>query len=1712
MSIKDLFNKNYVNKVVSAESLDTLGINAESADNVVSSRKRDERFIPPVDFYTASNFAFYGSAAKYYDDAIKRVYLEYPYDGSESEINEFFLSSSYVDEFLLNKEYPRTTGYVVLCADGWGSPVANLRAASGFYGAPATASYEYIALTGGPHTDRAADESFAAAFTGSHNQNNIYDPAKGRGSSLRLSPVTGSTVEFWLKKTAFNTTNTQKEVIFDIWNGNTNSSLASYGRFMLEMSASGPGDLGQNVFLLTYLSGTAGITRQSIGSTSVTTASVASDEWNHYAVSLVSSSDDGLVGRLYINGDVDDTKTFSGIPELNEITGALEGQIGALRTTPPGLDTYPVRGWGKLSASLDEFRYWKTRRTSEGIGRNWWTQVRGGTNTSDANTDLGVYYKFNEGITGNSTLDSTVLDFSGRISNGTWTGYSATARNTGSAIVSASAAPFEFEDPIIYATHPDVESLKTALALSGTQHDTTNNSQLYNMLPAWMIEEDTRGDLSNLTQILGSYLDTLQLQIQEVPKIKNVQYLSSSAKAFPFASHLVESRGLFATDVFVDANILETILSRDEDRPYELDLEDIKNRIYQNIYNNLVYIYKSKGTEKAFRNLIHCYGVGDDLVRLNTYANNVTYELKDNFRSSVLSKNVADFTRTERFESTIYQYTQSNNANSVSFISGTANAIQPALLDYIPFTLEAEVLFPSFLNLCCGVTGSEGDRAQFITSSLFGMHSAKEEFPYDTAFPANDFADLRVVAIKESLDDTSVKFKLTSSNTAIPQLTSSYIANVYDDTKWNFAVRFVNEKFPIGDFVTGSTTLGNNYAATTYRVEFYGVNTQVDTVQSEFYLTGNVANQNALNLIRSAKRVFAGAHRNDITGSEVLQKSDIRLSSVRYWTNYIPNETIQAHGRDGEVYGAPSASLNSFVTQTTLTGTYLPQAETLALNWGFYDVTSSNASGQFTVADISSGSSELQTRYGWLGGIVKAQHTGRGDFFPASSLSSLDRAYIPVAKQSLPEVAQSSDMVRILDRDDENFTRDSRPVDYFFSIEKSLYQVISDEMINMFGTIAEFNRLIGDPINRYRQNYKLMEKSRNIFFEGVDNTPDLDKFIEFYKWIDSSLTVFLMQLIPASANASDTVRTLVESHILERNKYWSKFPTLEGMNIAPEGITPAPAPETEVLRSPLTDGRAQDPTRHKGFWQEKASREDAPLATGNATFDAKRQELKDAIYPAQKTVPKPMVRIKGKVQVERKSPRREIRGGINYASDKDRNLVYNATFPAGPVAASGTPLNVLLMFSEDTEQLQNITSSAPIELRKKFYNYKTSFRREDETGLINVNNETYTSVMKGDIASPFNLVSSSVTTGYNNLLVTRFLTGSELVNLHSDTTAITNHIPMQGPFTQEHVGGRQARHININRYDSSLTTANSIADWTTRPEGWQLLLGPVSASFGPCAMGFVGPDYPAASEGTYPSVVRKKAVYFRAERAKRPVNIRNIKHTTSSVNLGNYDQDYQIVNTSGRSVNNLVFVSASGAPLPPLFINTLKETTNPNSLVGVGTSIRGNYFSTNPSGSLSNRFVSDTNYSVEETGDKAQNTVVFTNRFSSPGGPDQQSLGFLDIAAKEKSVYSALPYRNLSVLKSGSGEADTIRSVDQLGKRRGLHNLLSLHAGQFGFDPTFGSVPSATYITQPAFQKNNRNTLKRIEFVGATSFSDYGATQTGSVFDNALVNFSIPPK
>ena len=197
--------------------------------------------------------------------------------------------------------------------------------------------------------------------------------------------------------------------------------------------------------------------------------------------------------------------------------------------------------------------------------------------------------------------------------------------------------------------------------------------------------------------------------------------------------------------------------------------------------------------------------------------------------------------------------------------------------------------------------------------------------------------------------------------------------------------------------------------------------------------------------------------------------------------------------------------------------------------------------------NVSQSRSGAFTRFGDLGNILNKQYTARGDFFEASSTKAIDKDFVVSSKLNLPENIQSQDMVRVLGAADQDvFTTESRPINYFFAFEKSMYQTISEEMINYFATMKDMHNLIGDPVERWRPEYKQMKFVRQKFFEKVGNDElDFDKFYEFYKWFDSSLSVMLGQLVPASADFADNVRTVIENHVLERPKYQNKFPFLQ---------------------------------------------------------------------------------------------------------------------------------------------------------------------------------------------------------------------------------------------------------------------------------------------------------------------------------------------------------------------------------------------------------------------------------------------------------------------------------------------------------------------------------------------------------------------------------------
>ena len=1758
MSIKDLFTKSpFGSQIVVSSSLKNISDEVESPEYLSEFGKETVRVEPHVDFSKPENFAKYGSAEEYYDKSIKYVYDEYPYDGSLKEKIEWRNGASLLDIYLYDDKYPKSTGYALFSSDGWGTLAGSI--VNG-YGQPASGDYEYINIKGGPNSvfgSSLGTSSLADVFD---SKSNVFDDtvtgsigpiSATRQSNLQTNLNNGVTVEFWLKTGSLDTALTEKQVLFDLWNGNASSS-ADYGRLRIEID----GTRADSPFMVTVLSGTTGMSTSSVEIGSSLTLNSFSD-WQHYAFSFVNSGSD-IETKLYVNGALSQTITTGS--NIGEIRESLEANIGALVTGTfnPSGDAFANLGSGKLSGSIDEFRFWKTRRTGKQIKRNYFTSdLGGGTNTDTSNLDLGVYYKFNEGITTTSSVDSVVLDYSGRISNGTWTGYpSSNARNTGSAIVSASAGTEDL-DPIIRSNHPDVIALQTELRLSGSLWDHENNSSLYYTMPGWIIEEDegdgTVGDLKKLTQIMGSYFDNLDLLIGELPKLSMPSYPSSSVghdgdpinvfKVYPHARTAVRSFGLEAPDIFSNADVYEYFRNRNETKQYEEDLYVVKNTIYNNIYNNLTDIYKAKGTEKSFRNLIRCFGVDDKLIRINAYADNTTYKFETKRRADSVTTKAINFNHVDNFAGTVYQYADTSNPNSVSFISGSS-AQSLTLEDSFPITLEAEVVFPK--KIPRREEGSSFQEYSETTASLFGMHTARASQTTsptvtDITWAATDNANLQVFAVRDEVNSKDVKFMLTSSAPwPIPELTSSYYQDTYNNQKWNFAVRLKPKGYP-QSFASG--TVLNDYI-----VEFYGVNYIADRKINEFIVSGTVSKQTAESFLTSPKRIYVGSHKTNFTGS-ALQSTDAQITSCRYWFDYVDNAAIQNHAIDPDNFGHPNPSRDSYFRETDLANVQVPEIESLALYWDFQTVTGSdNGSGtpstfdgKFVVEDVSSGSLDLVGRYNWLGKILKYQHTGRGDGFPINSTSSVENLFLYSGKQQLPEVVFGDDNIRVFNQEEtEIFTKETRPTKTYYAFEKSMYQVISDEIINYFGSIVEFNNLVGEPVNRYRQQYKNMNYLRQFFFERVGNIPDLDKFINYYKWIDSALESMLMQLVPATAQVSDGIDNVVESHILERNKYWTKFPTLEfnvpDLTGAAEGINKH-LYNWKFGHKPLVGGQSASCF----YWKERHERDDAPLSSSNANVNADRNKYLTAslqVLERGYTTPYRYTLEKTKT----------IHGGINYSENKKTNFYRGINSPHGPVTSIGLPKNELNAFNVDVVGLKDCDDDfIPDELQKTKYAFGTRNGRAPNSGSFDG--------IKGEIAMPFNILSGSPDLGgYNKSVQTDFLANSQLTNLHSDAYGDRNETPMQGPFTQKYVGGHQSRHVRLNNYDASrvggdgATTPNNLDGQYTRPEGWRLLLGGGPGGLG--AIGLTGPDY----GGPYPDQTRYRAWWFREETAKRPVNIRNILQTTASADthlsgvlqhgsIGNYEKTYQVVQTSGRSTNNFWFndVATSGSLLPARYATNNPKTTNVHTLFGVrpnhGNKRRGNTFIPGVTTIGASPYIkglnrnsnlvepkdgnipagSVTKPTVFALPERTKQDAVIVERFSAPGGPEINSLGFLDVAAAEKSVYNALPFRNLSVRGSGSGEdADvlvgggSIRATDHLGHRRGLRTLHSLHAGQFGGDGTYGTIAAATYISSPSFHKINRNPLFRIKpDVDATADAQflYG---TGSSFDNFFVQHPIP--
>jgi hypothetical protein len=308
------------------------------------------------------------------------------------------------------------------------------------------------------------------------------------------------------------------------------------------------------------------------------------------------------------------------------------------------------------------------------------------------------------------------------------------------------------------------------------------------------------------------------------------------------------------------------------------------------------------------------------------------------------------------------------------------------------------------------------------------MNTATDDDQTDLTYRSSNSANFSVVAERDSIDGRNARFRLSSIHPfPIPELTTSFYNNLYSNTEWSIGVSMRPVK-PLGNFVPGSTQIHATSSTddSKWLVEFFGVNMLGERVLNEFFLTSTVTPIRARSFLQAPKRMYLGAHYTNFTGA-LVNRTDAKFDSLKYYNLYNDTASIKQHMIDQESYGRADSleQVNLFATGTL--DTYIPKFKTLILNWNFRNLSSSKADGTFFVDDFSSGSADDES-YGAYKGYFNKQHSGIGRFFLTSSTKNFDKVYVNSMQKQTPETTMASDMVNILERDDERYIRDSKAV------------------------------------------------------------------------------------------------------------------------------------------------------------------------------------------------------------------------------------------------------------------------------------------------------------------------------------------------------------------------------------------------------------------------------------------------------------------------------------------------------------------------------------------------------------------------------------------------------------------------------------------------------------------------------------------------------------
>jgi hypothetical protein len=731
-------------------------------------------------------------------------------------------------------------------------------------------------------------------------------------------------------------------------------------------------------------------------------------------------------------------------------------------------------GW-----QLDNVRYWKTARSLSDVQVDYNTRVW-------ASPNLYGSWMFDETPSGSINSLLTASDYSGFGADihftgtepGWFAGVPRSIRTDGSLITSGSS------EPIRDLTDPRVWTLVQEQQLSGTLYDKMNENIITRMFPEQylLLEDEAQTEvLKNFLYVVGRQMDQLKVAIDQFVYVTKTNYGSFNQTPDSLLADIAKLYGWDFVGNFLNADALKYFFGRgvlsgsNESVPnQQLDVElyKIKNEFWRRTLNELMHIYKTKGTRESVESLIRVYGFDQKLVKLKEYG---------------VMPNAG--IQTQRINS-------HKSTTALWVDGGSVPELSPsAIPDAGPLNMDQEmwVRFPT-------VTTTDPDRSPTRETGSICYFSGSSWY----ATPqAEHWIYMRPLSGLSAITGT-IKFIYDRPST--PNVTATFSDLPIFDGKWYHM------------------TLRRYVSGTDSRVGLDIRRLREDLIDYKY----------AKEIPVPGTAVGWNAHGYSLMSSSFAPQGQYWICESRHW--HSPIDEIFALTEEEIV----DHTLNMFSWGIDEPG----DPDDIEFRWQLnQSIDMANSSGTNYIAF------DTTTNKSGMGMLMMGVGIDQSGTFSSGS-GTYDPFLFDYNFIAPPEYGWNEDKIRVLSGTSvakgDQFNQANA-----VALEFNLIDALNEDISAIIVSLQNFNNTIGQPANRYRDDYPDLLWYRHRYFDRLVGRINFRKFADMLEFFDRTFIKMVQRLLPARTNFLGD-EFVVESHMLERPKHQYPYRRFEP-EFQPEG-------------------------------------------------------------------------------------------------------------------------------------------------------------------------------------------------------------------------------------------------------------------------------------------------------------------------------------------------------------------------------------------------------------------------------------------------------------------------------------------------------------------------------------------------------------------------------